>query len=371
MKYVLHIGIFIAVLIVYLHVQAHFRSAPSSDVFELDGIIDTRIDDVLDLKQPVIFRSRTCEKLVQDMNIHAILRDIGTTTVDVFVSPVSSTSCSSKNTRVAVSLDSFVKLQQVDISMNKEKEDTDTAVQGHKTNTSYYSDGNDKLINGLSKETKNIISAHHTHIAPPMTCTTRYDMLFGTDYSTTTMRRHVAHRTYFTVTNGTMEAKLIHPDQLNDVVFVSDPDMIPDPMTSIMIDDDGSGSTQVTNKYKGVAKEVTIYTGQTLYVPPYWGVILQFSRNTFVLAAKYSTYMTEIATCSHQAQFWYHKLTARPTVIPDTHVPKSTVATTVAVEAELEPGIGTAVDTPDTEPVTNDTSETIEITETSTTIDDT
>lgn len=358
MNYVLHIGIFIAVLIVYLHVQAHFRSAPSSDVFELDGIIDTRIDDVLDLKQPVIFRSRTCEKLVQDINIHAILRDIGTTTVDVFVSPVSSTSCSSKNTRVAVSLDSFVKLQQVDISLNnKEIEDTDTTDQGHKTNTSYYSDGNDKLINGLSKETKNIISAHHTHIAPPMTCTTRYDMLFGTDHSTTTMRRHVAHRTYFTVTNGTMEAKLIHPDQLNDVVFVSDPEVVPDPMTSVMIDDE-DGSIQVTNKYKGVAKEVTVYTGQTLFVPPYWGIILQFTRNTFVVAAKYSTYMTEIATCSHQAQFWYHKLTARPTIVPDTHVPKPTVE---SVADELEPVIDTEAGTKSvTDDADNDTPETVE-----------
>ena len=358
MNYVLHIGIFIAVLIVYLHVQAHFRSAPSSDVFELDGIIDTRIDDVLDLKQPVIFRSRTCEKLVQDINIHAILRDIGTTTVDVFVSPVSSTSCSSKNTRVAVSLDSFVKLQQVDISLNnKEIEDTDTTDQGHKTNTSYYSDGNDKLINGLSKETKNIISAHHTHIAPPMTCTTRYDMLFGTDHSTTTMRRHVAHRTYFTVTNGTMEAKLIHPDQLNDVVFVSDPEVVPDPMTSVMIDDE-DGSIQVTNKYKGVAKDVTVYTGQTLFVPPYWGVILQFTRNTFVVAAKYSTYMTEIATCSHQAQFWYHKLTARPTIVPDTHVPKPIVE---SVADELEPVIDTEAGTKSvTNDADNDTPEPVE-----------
>ena len=358
MKYVLHIGIFIAVLIVYLHVQAHFRSAPSSDVFELDGIIDTRIDDVLDLKQPVIFRSRTCEKLVQDINIHAILRDIGTTTVDVFVSPVSSTSCSSKNTRVAVSLDSFVKLQQVDISLNNEEiEDTDTTDQGHKTNTSYYSDGNDKLINELSKETKNIISTHHTHIAPPMTCTTRYDMLFGTDHSTTTMRRHVAHRTYFTVTNGTMEAKLIHPDQLNDVVFVSDPEVVPDPMTSVMIDDE-DGSIQVTNKYKGVAKDVTVYTGQTLFVPPYWGVILQFTRNTFVVAAKYSTYMTEIATCSHQAQFWYHKLTARPTIVPDTHVPKPTVE---SVADELEPVIDTEAGTKSvTDDADNDTPETVE-----------
>jgi hypothetical protein len=285
MNYIIHLCVFIIVLISYLHVQSHFRTAPGSDVFELDGVIEARIDDVLDLKQPVVFRARTDAAFEEELNIHALLR----ARPDVDVSVVDS----AKGTRVAASLDSFVKLQQ-------------TA-----TDTHYYSDGNDIVIQGLSKEARARIAAHHVLLAPPLAYSTRYDLMFGTAGGMSALRRHVAHRSYFTVTNGTVEAKLSHPDQLTNTEFTCSPDAVPDSMTSAAI------SGQTIPK----AKDVTLYKGQTLYVPPYWGVTFQFTKDTFVLVAKYSTYMTEAASCTHAARFWFHKMTARPAVVPDTHVP--------------------------------------------------
>ena len=292
MNYIIHLCVFIIVLISYLHIQSHFRSAPSSDVFELDGVIEARIDDVLDLKQPVVFRARTDAALEEELNIHALLR----ARPDVDVSVVDA----AKGTRVAASLDSFVKLQQA-------------ATDAH-----YYSDGNEIVIQGLSKETRARIAAHHVLLAPPLAYSTRYDLMFGTAGGTSALRRHVAHRSYFTVTNGTVDAKLSHPDQLVDTEFTCSPDAVPDSMTSAAI------SVQTTSK----AKDVTLYKGQTLYVPPYWGVTFQFTKDTFVLAAKYSTYMTEAASCTHTARFWFHKMTARPAVVPDTHVPDTHVPDT-------------------------------------------
>jgi hypothetical protein len=286
MNYIIHLCVFVIVLITYLHIQSHFRAAPGSDVFELDGVIEARIDDVLDLKQPVVFRMRTDAALEEDLNIHALLR----TRPDADVSVVDATN----GTRVASSIGSFAKLQQA------------------ATDTHYYSDGNDAVIQGLPKDTRARIASHHGLLIPPLACTTRYDLLFGTDGGVSSMRRHVAHRSYFTVTNGTVEAKLVHPDQLTEVDFTCTPDATPDSMTSAAI------SAQNTPK----AKDVTLHKGQTLFVPPYWGVTFQFTKDAFVLAAKYSTYMTEAATCVHSARVWYHKMTAHPAVIPDVHVPE-------------------------------------------------
>ena len=73
MNYIIHLSVFIIVLIVYLHVQKHFRTACGTDVFELDGIIKSRIDDVLDLKQPVVFRTYIdISPEEEEVNIHAI-----------------------------------------------------------------------------------------------------------------------------------------------------------------------------------------------------------------------------------------------------------------------------------------------------------
>ncbi len=318
MNYIIHLCVFIVVLISYLHIQSHFRSAPGSEVFELDGVIEARIDDVLELKQPVVFRARTDAALEEELELHALLRACP----DVDVSVVDAT----KGTRVASSLESFAKLQQA-------------ATDAH-----YYSDGNEAVIQGLSKETRARIAAHHILLVPPLAYATRYDLLFGTDGGASALRRHVAHRSYFTVMNGTVEAKLAHPDQLAEVEFACTPDAAPDSMTS--------AATLVQNTPN--AKDVTLYKGQTLFVPPYWGVTFQFTKDALVLAAKYSTYMTEAATCAHTARFWYHKMTARPAVVPDAHVatPESTSDTdpTDIVNEPISTDVKTEPDTkqPDT-----------------------
>jgi len=275
-------------------------------VFELDGVVDARIDDVLDLKQPVVFRTRTEDALEQEINLHAMQRSHG----DVDVSVVDA----AKGTRVAVSLDSFTKLQQASSGAH------------------YYSDGNDAAVQCLSPETRARVVAHYALLAPPLACVTRYDVMFGTDGSTSALRRHVAHRSYFTATNGTLEAKLVHPDQLADAEFVCRPEVAPDSMTSTMLAESGAPPqelfcTRTTEQgaRKMQVKDVTIHKGQTLFVPPYWGVAFHFSKDAFVLVAKYSTYMTEIAASAHTARFWYHKLTARPAVVPDTHVSDASV----------------------------------------------
>ena len=101
MNYIIHFCVFIIVLLVYLHIQSHFRSADGTDVFELDGVIESRIDDVLDLKQPVVFRTRFDATLGDDINAYAVLRHIPQ--VDVSVVDAE------HGTRVNVSLESFVK----------------------------------------------------------------------------------------------------------------------------------------------------------------------------------------------------------------------------------------------------------------------
>ena len=312
MNYIIHLSVFIIVLIVYLHVQKHFRTACGTDVFELDGIIKSRIDDVLDLKQPVVFRTYIdISPEEEEVNIHAILQKHSN--IDIYVVDAI------KNTRVASSIGSFAKLQQ-------------TAKDMH-----YYSDGNQNAINRLPKEMREWITTHHKLITPSLTSLTHYDMLFGTEGCVSPIHRYVAHRSHFTVTNGTMEAKLIHPDQLVDVSFAYSPDTVPDSMTSISISDPNISS----------AKTGTLHKGQTLFVPPYWGVIFQFTKNTFIIAVKHSTYMTEMATCVHKARFWYHKMVSYPTVIPDVHVPntsnieeKTEIDTPVNTD-EIDTDIGT------------------------------
>lgn len=285
MNYIIHFCIFIIVLIIYLHIQSHFNHALESDVFELDGIIDNRIDDVLNLKQPVVFRLGIISTIEEDINIHTLSRTHVDTNVCV-VNPAN-------GVRVTSSINSFQKLQ-------------DSA-----SNVPYYSDGNEGLLQGLSNDIRLRIASQYVHLIPPLLFKTRYDLIFGTDKCITRLQRNVAHRSYFTVTNGTVVVKLIHPDQLTDVMFDCIPGLVPDMWCSV-----AKLEPTMTSM-----KDVSLNKGQTLFVPPYWGVIFHLTKDSFMLSVKYSTYMSEMATSLHTGRYWCHKLFSRPSVVPDLHIP--------------------------------------------------
>ena len=294
MNYIIHFCIFIIVLIIYLHIQSHFQPASESDIFELEGIIDNRIDDVLDLKQPVVFHLEFVPTtLEEDLNIHALTRINANTNVYV-VDPTN-------GIRVTSSISSFIKLQDSASSMP------------------YYSDGNEGLIQGLSNEVRLRIASRYINLAPPLLCKTKYDLIFGTDKCITRLQRNVAHRSYFTVTNGTVVVKLIHPDQLTNVRFDCIPDLVPDIWCSV--------SKVEPNILQ--MKDVSLHKGQTLFVPPYWGVIFHLTKDSFIVSVKYSTYMSELATSLHTSRFWYHKLFSRPIVVPEVHKAMNVYSTSV------------------------------------------
>ena len=285
MNYIIHFCIFIVVLIVYLHIQSHFRYALEKEVFELYGIIDNRIDDVLNLKQPVVFQLGNNLNINEDMNIHALSRTYEDTNIWVVDSD--------NNVRVTSSISSFKKLQN--------------AV----TDKSYYSDGNNGLIEGLSIDIRQRIENQYVNLVPPLLCSTRYDVIFGSDKCITTLQRNVAHRSYFTVTNGTVVVKLIHPEQLTNTRFECIPGSVPDIWCSIA-KSVPTGGTEM--------KDVSLHQGQTLFIPPYWGFIFHMTKDSFMLSVKYSTYMSEMATSLHTSKYWYNKLVSRSAVVPDIHV---------------------------------------------------
>ena len=284
LHYIIHFCIFIVVLIIYLHIQSHFQYASENDVFELDGIIDYRIDDVLDLKQPVVFRMEFIPTtLEEDINIYALSQTQPATNVYV----VDTTT----GIRVTSSISSFQKLQD------------------SVSNIPYYSDGNEGLVQGLSNDIQLRIASQYVNLVPRLLCTTRYDLIFGTDKCITRLQRNIAHRSYFTVTNGTVVVKLVHPDQLTDVRFECIPGLVPDVWCSVAKID----PTMIQ------MKDVSLHKGQTLFVPPYWGVIFHMTKESFMLSVKYSTYMSEMATSLHTCRFWCHNLFSRPNVVPDVH----------------------------------------------------
>ena len=312
MNYVFHLAIFTIVLLVYLHVQSHFRHAPDDKVLEMDGVVPMsgRIDDVLDLKQPVIFRHQshdTVNDMEHELNIHELVRKFGD--ADVHVSSSASSAGSSSSTRVAASLTSFAELQ-------RREYDPDSSITG------YYSDGNaNTLVNRMALA--QIERCYSELLAPPMTCTKIYDVMFGTKHSVTAMQRTVAHRAYFTVTNGTLEAVLVHPDKMGSVIS-STISTVTEHAVDAMTTTYAVPSRPSNQEDEFAKKGVTLYKGQTLFVPPYWGVKFRFcGANTFVLVAKFSTYLSEVATCAHTGKYWYTAMTARPTIVPDAHVPSS------------------------------------------------
>lgn len=321
----LHIfAIFIVVLFVYVHVQFQLKTSTDTNVFELDGVIENRIDDVLNLKQPVVFRAAAAaapnSELLDAFTKNGILAPLKG--ADINVARSTGPDCPADNIRISASIESSTKLFD--------------------TEDKYYSDRNGNAMKRLPAATLRTLCTHTEQMKPPFCSKTSHDMIFGTQGATTRLQYSIMFRNYFTATNGTVHVKLIPPTTLPDLAITPDYyDMEFSTAKHIWSDN-------APDAAKWDVKDVTLYKGQTLSVPPYWGYTIRLTTpNAFVVSTKYTTYMTDMATIHHTALHWLHWMTqsgATPTRHEST---KDDIAQTEhgAVETETEAETETETET--------------------------
>lgn len=262
--------IFCTVLFLYLHIFFHLKMSDDLEVYEISSISKERLEEICDLRQPVIFdydiqklNSLTIANILQNYNSFDIkIRNISNTYIE-----------SEQELFLPLTLHNGLKVLDED------------------KNSKYISENNGDFLEETSL-TK-IIQSNDEFLRPHMMMSYYYDYILGSKDSITPLRYEKNYRNYFIVLSGSVKVKLTPPKSSKYLYPQYDYENFE--FRSLI------NPWSIQDKYKIdfdkiKCMEVELTAGKILFIPAYWWYSLKFEDSkTAIISLKYRTYMNTIA----------------------------------------------------------------------------
>ncbi len=269
MKILFAFFIFCIVLFIYLHVQFHLKTSNDLEVYEIDDPSKDKLEEICDIRQPVIFDFEESQKIIETTNKDFLLNHY-----HAFEMKVRNINDADYNSEIYMPL----ALHSVSKLLNEDK------------TSSYFSENNSDFLQetGVVKN----LQYNDQFLRPPMLSNYNYDIMMASENTATPFRYEINYRNFFLVTQGSVHIKLAPPSSSKYLYPVYD-------YTNFEF------RTPV-NPWKVQAKymadfdkmkclDVFIEKGKVIHIPAYWWYSIKFSKDTSVSCFHYRTYMNNLA----------------------------------------------------------------------------
>jgi len=260
-------------LFLYLHIHYHLKTSDDMEIYEIDDLSKDKMDEILDLRQPVLF---PCEEeyknSLQKITLVEILQKYSMFEVNI-------RECNSKDTETTYLP---LSLQAANQLFRKDKKET------------YITEGNHDFIKETGLQTN--MMNFDKWLKPLFTCQSNCDILMGSENSATPFRYELNYRNYLTVTDGYVHLKLATPKSIKYLHPINDYEHFE--FTSSIF----PWKVQDTFQHdfeKVKCMDIVLKPGTFIYIPSYWWYSIKFGPNSSVCAFKYSTYVNQMAICPH------------------------------------------------------------------------
>ena len=276
MKTIFGFLIFILVLFLYLHIQFHLKTSDDLEMYEIDSVSKDKFEEICNLRQPVLF----------DFENYKILQ---TSSLDYLASNYNAFEIKIRNSRdhdynselyMPLPLHASIKL------FNDDK------------TSSYFSENNMDFLQetGVIKN----LQYNDEYLRPYMVSNCNYDVIFGSKDTETPFRYEINYRTYFLVTQGSVEIKMAPPKSIRYL----HPEKDYENFEFRSLVNPWNPQPQYSSDFDKIkCLEFSLTPGKTLYIPAYWWYSIKFSRNTSISCFRYRTYMNNIAIIPQVAMY--------------------------------------------------------------------
>ena len=317
MEMIIGFFVFCLVLFIYLHVMFQLRTSDDLEVYELDDSSKERMEEICDMRQPVIFG------FDNDAIVKYTSRDYITTNYHAFEIKVrDANDIEGDNACLPLQLNHAIKLFEED-----------------KTKT-YFSENNSQFLQetGVIKN----LQSNDEFIRPYMVASCEYDIMMGTAGGTTPLRYDVNYRNYYCVTQGNVEIKMIPPRSSKYLSSVNDYENFEfrSPINPWNVQPLYAGDFD-----KVKCLEVKLHVGQTIYIPAYWWYSIRFGKNTSISCFRYRTYMNNVAILPKTIMYLLQNQNVKREVAKKVQVtPSSVIAESIPPVVITSPTISTGED---------------------------
>jgi len=235
--------IFIIVLILYSQIIFQLKKGDDIEIYETDYTSNKDINANANLKQPFVFR-------FDDTNLHLmplskLVADHGS--FDIFVKEIADYHADKPLTSVVLSLNAAHSLMKTD------------------TESKYFSSGNQYFIDetGIQKYYQQI----DKYLEPALSVFSHYDLLLGSNGTTTPFTYHTFERRYIYITGGKYAVKMT-PWRSTKYMVVNK--NYKDYEFSSPLDVWNPQQAYETAYSKMKFVEFNVESGQVVYIPPFW-----------------------------------------------------------------------------------------------------
>lgn len=253
--------IFMIVLLIYLHIYFHLKVNNDLDIYEHNTHHKNELDEVLNLRQPVVINSQYLENTISLKHLYSHYKD-----TELYIR---------KNNIPNDLVDKYI---SVKVELIKDLFENDNK---------YYSDKNydfldkNNLLNNLSSIDK--------FIQPNMVSEKKYDFVLGGKNTTTKFQVDPSFRNFFYVADGELEVILSPPENNNKM------NMYKDYYNFEFISSINPFLAENKEKVKNFSKiELKLVKGQLLFIPAYWFYSFKFNE-TILIHFNYKTYMNQLS----------------------------------------------------------------------------
>ena len=268
MKILFAFFIFCIVLFIYLHIQFHFKTSNDLEIYEIDDVSKDKLEEICDIRQPVIFDFES-DKIIQTTNKNFILNNYHA--FEIKIRNINDVDYNSE-IYMPLALHSSSKL------FNEDK------------NSFYFSENNNDFLQetGVFKN----LQYNDQFLRPSMVSNCNYDIMMGSENTTTPFRYEINYRNFFLVTQGTIHIKLAPPKSTKYLYTVYDYTNFEfrSPINPWNVQ-----AKYIADFDKMKCLDVTLQTGKIINIPAYWWYSIKFGKDSSISCFNYRTYMNNLA----------------------------------------------------------------------------
>ena len=247
--------LFITVLIIYIHIVNQLKTSEDLEVYEMDYTTNQYLQEVCDIKQPVLFDYNNIgNEFFDKVNKETIITN---DKYDIKVKDIRDYYKDESVDYIVLPLHSAVGLMKTD------------------TKSNYFTENNDDFIE--SSDLHQYFQLNDTYLKPHMSLNTKYDILFGSSGVTTPLRYHSDFRKFVTVNSGKIKVKMTPWKSHNFLHPYTDMENY-DFRSKINVWNPDKEHKRDFDKVRFLEFDITV--GNMLYIPPYWWYSIKFDSGT-------------------------------------------------------------------------------------------
>lgn len=268
--------IFIVILFIYIHVNYQYKKSQDLEIYELDYKGIENLQEVCDIRQPVVF------------NFESVIQKYPPINLDV----ISSVEKEDGNTLFLKDTNDYFKVDDSIINPTKVPVSFHSTIQLIKTENiaspHLFTENNHEFIEETGFDSV-MIKIGNTYLKPNYTINQSFDIMTASKGVELPMRYHTYTRKYIYVSTGKITVKMAPFKNIKKLNF--DNQLLVSPMNCWKPPPE---YISYINKIRFLEFDIT--KGNILYVPPYWIYSISYSDdNTCLLEYNYQTIMNVIA----------------------------------------------------------------------------